>query len=126
MKSLTRYSSTSVGTIEMVVAMMLSGTIGYFVLESEQSFWNVVFFRCVIGAITLGAYAYFTGMLQRDYFAKKVLLLIVIGGITLVANWVLLFASFNYIPFSISTVVYHTQPIFLVILGAYITGDKPS
>lgn len=130
MQRLSHYSATRIGTIEMVLAMMLSGTIGYFVLSAEQSFWNVVFFRCVIGAMTLGAYAYWKGMLELSFLkqqlTKNAFLLIVIGGITLVANWILLFASFNYIPFSISTVVYHTQPLFLVLLGAYITGDKLS
>ncbi|MBD5770852.1 DMT family transporter [Marinomonas colpomeniae] len=119
-------SATNIGTIELVIAMMLSGTIGYFVISSEQSLWNVVFFRCVIGAVVLGGYAYFSGLIRREFFKRSVLLMIILGGITLVANWIFLFASFNYIPFSIATVAYHMQPLFLVLVGAIITREKPS
>ncbi len=119
-------STTSIGTIELVIAMILSGTIGYFVISSEQSLWNVVFFRCLIGAITLGGYAYFTGMIKSEFFQRGVLTFIVIGGVALVSNWILLFASFQYIPFSIATVAYHMQPLFLVLAGALVTKDKLS
>jgi drug/metabolite transporter (DMT)-like permease len=119
-------SATNIGTIELVIAMILSGTIGYFVISSEQSLWNVVFFRCVIGAVVLGGYAYFSGLIRREFFKRSVLLMIILGGITLVANWIFLFASFHYIPFSIATVAYHMQPLFLVLAGALITREKPS
>ncbi len=119
-------SSTTLGTIELVLAMILSGTIGYFVISSGQAFWNVVFFRCVIGAVVLGGYAYYAGFIRREYFQRSVLLMIVLGGITLVGNWIFLFASFNYIPFSIATVAYHMQPLFLVLTGALITKEKLS
>ncbi|MGO2353674.1 MAG: DMT family transporter [Marinomonas foliarum] len=119
-------SSTTIGTIELVLAMILSGTIGYFVISSGQAFWNVVFFRCVIGAVVLGGYAYYAGLIRREYFQRSVLLMIILGGVTLVGNWIFLFASFNYIPFSIATVAYHMQPLFLVITGALITKEKLS
>ncbi|MEO9275171.1 DMT family transporter [Marinomonas sp. 5E14-1] len=119
-------SATSVGTIELVLAMILSGTIGYFVISSEQSLWNVVFFRCVIGATVLGVYAYFSGLIRREFFKRSVLWAIILGGITLVSNWIFLFASFHYIPFSIATVAYHMQPLFLVLAGALITREKLS
>lgn len=119
-------SSTTLGTIELALAMILSGTIGYFVISSEQAFWNVVFFRCVIGAVVLGGYAYYAGFIRREYFQRSVLLMIILGGITLVGNWIFLFASFNYIPFSIATVAYHMQPLFLVLTGALLTKEKLS
>jgi hypothetical protein len=41
------------GTVEMTAAMMISGTIGWFVVISGQPVMDVVFWRCVFGAITL-------------------------------------------------------------------------
>ncbi|MCW1776947.1 DMT family transporter [Pantoea ananatis] len=38
------------GAAEMVVAMLMSGTIGWLVVSSGQSPFNVVFFRCLFGA----------------------------------------------------------------------------
>lgn len=41
------------GSWEMVGAMLISGTIGWFVLVSGVPVIEVVFWRCVIGALTL-------------------------------------------------------------------------
>ena len=41
------------GVLQMLAAMALSGTIGWFVLQSGQPVWNVVFVRCVLGALGL-------------------------------------------------------------------------
>ena len=119
-----KHSNSTIGSIELTLAMILSGTIGYFVISSEQSVWNVIFFRCVIGAIVLGGYAYYSGLIRREFFQRSVLLMILLGGITLIANWIFLFISFNYIPFSIATVAYHMQPLFLVLAGALLTKEK--
>ena len=41
------------GSIEMTAAMLISGTIGWFVLMSGQPVIDVVFWRCLFGALTL-------------------------------------------------------------------------
>ncbi|MDA4637010.1 EamA family transporter, partial [Escherichia coli] len=41
------------GSVEMTAAMMISGTIGWFVLMSGQPVLSVVFWRCAFGALTL-------------------------------------------------------------------------
>ena len=114
------------GNLEMILAMMLSGTIGYFVVHSGQSFWNVVFFRCVIGGALLLAYACYRGVLPEALKQRSILLFVLLGGVTLVANWIFLFASFSYIPFSIATVAYHTQPLMLVLAGAFLAKQVPT
>ena len=121
-----KVNDTTKGNLEMILAMMLSGTIGYFVVHSGQSFWNVVFFRCVIGGGLLLAYAFYRGVLPEALKQRSMLLLVLLGGVTLVANWVFLFASFSYIPFSIATVAYHTQPLMLVLAGAVLARQAPT
>lgn len=113
------------GTVEMIIAMILSGTIGYFVINSGQSFWNVVFFRCLIGSLCLGVYVAWRFPSEFKRWNKAVIISVLCGGIALVGNWVLLFASFNYIPFSIATIAYHMQPIMLVIAGALLAKQLP-
>ncbi len=41
------------GSLEMIAAMLISGTIGWFVLVSGQAVVDVVFWRCVIGGAML-------------------------------------------------------------------------
>ncbi|HEV7320148.1 MAG TPA: DMT family transporter [Ensifer sp.] len=112
------------GSIEMTAAMLISGTIGWFVLMSGQPVTSVVFWRCVFGAITLVGIAWFLGLLDRKHFSRRMLVLSVVGGVAIVVNWLLLFAAYSHASISIATMVYNTQPFMLLGLGALFLGEK--
>src|SRR5918997_6596808 len=114
------------GRLEMIAAMALSGTIGYFVVESGQSTWNVVFFRCLFGALGLLAYCWAKGLLAPWPFSTRTLLLTLLSGAAIVLNWVLLFSSYGHASISIATAVYNTQPFFLILLGMILFGERPT
>jgi isocitrate dehydrogenase kinase/phosphatase len=67
--------STTIGTLEMIAAMLISGTIGYFVVVSELPIMNVVWLRCLLGAATLLAICWALGFIKREHLTNKVLLL---------------------------------------------------
>jgi drug/metabolite transporter (DMT)-like permease len=48
----------------------------------------------------------------------------VFGGVAIVLNWLLLFASYSHASIAISTTVYNTQPFMLLVLGAVFLGEK--
>jgi drug/metabolite transporter (DMT)-like permease len=112
--------STKTGVVQMTLAMILSGTIGVFVTESHQVAFNVVFFRCVIGALCLAGFCLARGYFQRAYFTPRNLLIIALGGVCIVFNWVFLFKSYRLTSISLGTVLYHTQPFYVVLLGSLI------
>jgi len=112
------------GTLEMTTAMVLSGFIGFLVVESGQSVWNVIFFRCLFGAISLGLYCWWRGFLSPWPLKGKAVLIAILAASALVLNWVLLFNAFNYASISLSTVVYNTQPFFLLLAGSLFFGEK--
>lgn len=112
------------GVLEMIIAMVLSGFIGVFVFESGQDPYTVVFFRCVFGTLFLGLYCWWKGLLTKEILLSKQMLLVVAGGLALVCNWLFLFSSFHYASISISTVTYHFQPFFLLILNAIIFKEQ--
>ncbi|MBM6580902.1 DMT family transporter [Microvirga sp. BT689] len=114
------------GRLEMIAAMALSGTIGYFVVESGQSVWNVVFFRCLFGALSLLAYCWVKGLLAPWPFSTRTLMLATLSGAAIVLNWVLLFTSYGHASISIATAVYNTQPFFLILLGMILFGERPT
>jgi drug/metabolite transporter (DMT)-like permease len=114
------------GGLEMAAAMAISGTIGYFVIESGQSVWNVVFFRCLFGAICLATYCGWRGLLRPWRFTKSTFLLCLVGGVAIVLNWVLLFSAYDRVTISIATAVYNMQPFFLILLGVVLFGERPT
>ncbi|MDJ0930706.1 DMT family transporter [Breoghania sp.] len=111
------------GLLEMIVAMIVMGTVGYFVLESHLAAHDVVFFRCVFGAFFLVFFCFARGFFRNTGLTRKSLLLAVLSGVFLVTNWVMLFASFDVASISTSTVIYHTQPLFFVLMGVIFLGE---
>ncbi|MFG2645826.1 DMT family transporter [Streptomyces sp. NPDC048370] len=114
------------GTLELTLAMVLSGTLGIFVVESGASPLNVVFFRCLFGALALGLYSLVRGYFRGHGFTVRKVGLAALGGVFIVFNWVLLFEAYEATSISFATVVYHTQPFFLVVFGAVLFRERIS
>jgi drug/metabolite transporter (DMT)-like permease len=116
-------NNTARGTIEMTAAMVMSGTIGWFVVVSGQPIMDVVFWRCVFGAATLLAVCAGMGLFKKT-LSPRVIGLAAIGGVAIVINWLLLFSAYSRASISISTAVYNTQPFMLVCLGALFFSER--
>ncbi|MFA1622295.1 DMT family transporter [Rhizobium mongolense] len=112
------------GTVEMTAAMVISGTIGWFVVMSGQPVSGVVFWRCLFGAASLLVICGALGFLKPGILSPRTFGIAVLGGIAIVANWLLLFASYSHASISIATAVYNTQPFMLLALGAAFLGEK--
>ncbi|WP_369987417.1 DMT family transporter [Pseudomonas xanthosomatis] len=112
------------GSLEMVAAMLISGTIGWFVLVSGLPVAEVVFWRCVFGAGTLLVICAMLGFLKPGVISRTALLLAIASGVAIVGNWVLLFASYSRASIAIGTAVYNVQPFMLVGLAALFLGEK--
>lgn len=111
------------GVWQMSLAMLISGSIGAFVLLSGLPVTEVVFWRCLIGAIALFLFIRFSKH-PFSPLTKVTLGLAVLGGVALVINWLLLFAAFDRISIGLSTVVYNTQPFMLVLMGERVSLVK--
>ncbi|EKN6165284.1 DMT family transporter [Yersinia enterocolitica] len=112
------------GVVEMIAAMLISGTVGWPVIASGQPAVTVVFWRCVFGAFAMLIACVILGLLKRGVLTRQHIAIAIIGGITLVLNWVLLFGAYSYASISVATVTYHTQPFMLVGLGVLFFGEK--
>ena len=102
---------------QLIMAMVIWGTLGLFVLKSGLGSIEIAFFRCLIGAIILAPYCWYKGFFSTKALTVKIILPILLGGIFVVLNWILLFESFNLSSITIGNVSYYMQPVFLVILG---------
>lgn len=111
------------GTLEMSAAMVISGTIGWAVVQSALPIVDLLFWRCVFGAATLLVVCAAMGML-RGTLTLRLIGIAALGGVALVLNWVLIFAAFSRASISIATAVYNTQPFMLVALGAVFCSER--
>jgi drug/metabolite transporter (DMT)-like permease len=117
-------TNRTLGAAEMTIAMTISGTIGWFVVVSGQPVLDVVFWRCVIGAVTLLAICGAMGFLRRDALSLRQFLLAGLGGVAVVLNWLLLFGAYSRSSISVATTIYNTQPFMLVGLGALFFAER--
>jgi RarD protein len=111
------------GIVEMTLAMVISGTIGWFVLFAGRPVLDVVFWRCVFGALALliicAAARQLKFRLTQQQFG-----IAMIGGIAIVLNWLLLFGSYSHASISIATAIYNTQPFMLLVFGTLMFGER--
>ncbi len=110
------------GTMEMSAAMLISGTIGWFVVISGQPVFSVVFWRCLFAVFALLAVCGLLGLLKP--ITWKVFGLAVLGGVAIVLNWVCLFAAYADTSISLATIIYNTQPFMLLMLGGLFLGER--
>lgn len=112
------------GSLEMASAMLISGTIGWFVVMSGQPVLEVVFWRCVFGGMTLLIICGVMGYLRPGILDRRMLVWAIVSGVAIVGNWVFLFAAYSRASIGIATAVYNTQPFMLVALGAVFLGER--
>ncbi|WP_026791697.1 DMT family transporter [Pleomorphomonas oryzae] len=112
------------GTAEMTAAMIISGTIGLLVVLSGQPVFNIVFWRCAVGGLTLLAACAALGLFRPAVISRRQIVLAALGGVAIVTNWLLLFAAYPRASISIATAVYNTQPFMLVAMGAIFLGER--
>ncbi|MFT4191296.1 MAG: DMT family transporter [Comamonas sp.] len=119
-----RNGKETLGTAEMSVAMVVSGSIGLFVVKSGQSSEDIVFFRCALAFLCLWPVCACHGLFKAEHFQPRKLALMVVSGWLLVFNWVLLFKAFALTSISLATIVYHVNPFIILLLGVAVLREK--
>ena len=102
----------------MVAGGALLGTIGVFVQEAGQHPLITVWFRCAFGALALLLWSAASGTLQDLRLAGKSLLVACATGCLMLLNWTMFFATIPRTSIAVATVVFHIQPIWVILFGA--------
>jgi drug/metabolite transporter (DMT)-like permease len=111
------------GIFEMTAAMLISGSIGWFVLMAARPVLEIVFWRCLIGAAALGVLCLVMGVFRQSLTYHQAFLA-VIGGVAIVLNWLLLFGAYAHASIAVATAVYNVQPFILLGFGSLLFGEK--
>lgn len=108
----------------LALAMVISGTIGAFVVEAGLHPVTTVFWRCCFGSIFLGVLCLLRGYLSWDALNAGQLARAAAGGVCIVLNWVALFAALKMTSIATATIAYHVQPFFVVLLGIFFFKER--
>lgn len=118
-----QHTEWGAGSLKMAIAMIISGTVGWFVLATDLPALTVVFWRCAFGGLAMALVCAAQGLLRRGMLARKQLYWVMLGGVTLTLNWVCLFIAYAQTSIAVATITYHLQPFILVALGAVLFNE---
>ena len=112
----------------MIAGGVLLGTIGVFVEEAGQHPLVTVWFRCFFGALALVAWCLATGrgrelLLRHQARSRWVACA---TGVFMVLNWALFFAAIPRTSIAVATVIFHVQPIWVILFGALFLREAVS
>lgn len=110
-------------TIKYLTAVIIYGTIGYFLHYVNAASEFVVMCRGLIGSI----FIFLVMLIKKDLpnlkQIKNNLLMLVVSGVSLGLNWLFLFAGYRY-AVAITSLCNYTAPIIVVIVSATIFREK--
>lgn len=113
---------------EMLLAMVIFGTVGIFVRYIPLPSATVALFRGVLGLAFLLVVMAFTGKKPKLQSIRGNIWVLLLSGCAIGLNWVLLFESYHYTTVAIATICYYLAPVFFVLasplLGERLTGKK--
>lgn len=110
----------------MMVGGVLLGTVGVFVEEAQQNPLVTVWFRCVFGALALLAWGAATGRLTELQLKGRSWGVACATGCLMILNWALFFAAIPRTSIAVATLVFHIQPVWVILFGAFFRREAGS
>ncbi|RZJ59269.1 MAG: EamA family transporter [Acidovorax sp.] len=110
----------------LIAGGVLLGTIGVFVEEAGQHPLVTVWFRCAFGALALLAWCLATGRGRELLLSGRARWVACATGVLMVFNWALFFAAIPRTSIAVATVIFHIQPIWVIVFGALFLREAVS
>ncbi|MBJ2139645.1 DMT family transporter [Delftia acidovorans] len=107
----------------MIAGGVLLGTVGVFVEEARQHPLVTVLFRCAFGALALLAWGLATGRMGELRVRGRSWPVVAATGVLMVLNWVLFFAAIPRTSIGVATIVFHIQPVWIMLFGTLVLRE---
>jgi drug/metabolite transporter (DMT)-like permease len=107
----------------LVAGGVLLGTVGVFVEEANQHPLVTVLARCAFGALALLAWGLASGRTSQLRVRGQSWWVIGATGCLMVLNWALFFAAIPRTSIAVATVVFHIQPVWIMLFGALVLRE---
>ncbi len=112
--------------LNLIVAMMVVGTIGIFVNYIPLPSSVIALSRSVIGSLFL----IIVMLIKKEKISwgmvKKNVFPLLLSGIFLGFNWIFLFEAYRYTTVSVATLCYYMAPVFVILLSPVFLKEKLS
>ncbi len=113
-------------TWRMAAGGALLGTLGVFLIESGSAAAPAAWFRCAFGLLALTAWAWAAGRAPLWRLPPGAAPRVCLAAGLVVLSWVLFFEAIQRLSVGLATVVFHVQPLWLMVAGAWWLGEPLS
>lgn len=110
--------------LQIIVSMIIWGSIGVFIKYIDMPSLEIAFLRAVVAAAFLLIVGIFNRKKNKSQYGRKNLLLLIASGAAIGLNWVLLFQSYKYTTISNATLSYYFAPVFVILLSPIVLKEK--
>ena len=110
----------------LIAGGVLLGTLGVFVEEAGQNPLVTVWFRCAFGGLALLLWGLATGRLKELRLRGRAWWVALASGGLMILNWALFFAAIPRLSIGVATLVFHIQPIWVMVFGALFLREAVS
>ncbi|MBX3609375.1 MAG: DMT family transporter [Hydrogenophaga sp.] len=107
----------------MAAGGAILGTLGVFLLESGSSAAAAAWFRCAFGLLALTLWAGCSGRAPLWRLPPGTRWRVGLAAGMVVLSWVVFFAAIQRLSVGLATVVFHIQPLCLMVAGAWVLGE---
>jgi drug/metabolite transporter (DMT)-like permease len=107
----------------MALGGLILGTLGVFLLESGSDPASAAWFRCAFGLLALTLWAWVARRAPLWRLPAGTAVRVVVAATLVVLSWVVFFAAIQRLSVGLATVVFHVQPLCLMLAGAWWLGE---
>lgn len=108
----------STGAWPFVLGCALLGTIGVFTREAHAAPLTATWFRCALGLLGLTCWVAWRRQVRFLRLKRTTGPWIVAAGSLMVLSWSLFFTAIERVPVGVAIVLFHVQPLWVLVLGA--------
>lgn len=107
------------GALPFVLGSVILGTIGIFVHEAGTDPLTATWFRCAFGLLGLTLWIGWRRQLGHLRLSRATWRGVLTAGVLMVLGWGLFFAAIERTSAGVATVLFHMQPLWVLLLGAW-------
>lgn len=108
----------------LISAMAIMGTVGILRRYVEISSALLVFFRGLIGAVSILLFILLFKRKEVKRISRRSFWTLALGGVFLGVNWLLLFEAYNYTTIAKGTLCYYLAPTILILSSPIIFRER--
>ncbi|HJJ36287.1 MAG TPA: EamA family transporter [Methanocorpusculum sp.] len=110
--------------IFFIAALLIFGTNGIIASFIPLTSYEIVFFRSLLGSLTLLAVFFLLQKRITLFRKRKDLILLILSGAMMGASWMFLYEAYQQTGVGISTLIYYCAPIIVMALAPLLFREK--